>query len=208
MNVPQLTDERLQALIKKIKSSFEPMYVPVMPEKYAIVNECFPNVDEKVKKDGGEIVYGWQLWKGTLITEAEYHAVWKSPAGELVDITPKQPPIKEILFIQDDNVKYTGVQIDNIRIRNNNNLVINDYIDVHRALFRLMNKGERAQSYKLSFTEREMQLYSALREMAFNLEMFAISEGNLDSQCYCNSGYKYDNCHRNKLENMIYESKL
>lgn len=49
----------------------------------------------------------------------------------MVDISPKQPPIEKILFIQDDNVKYSGVQIENIRIRNNNNLVNNDYIDVH-----------------------------------------------------------------------------
>jgi hypothetical protein len=43
----------VQKLLKKIDSEHEPVYVAVTIEKYALINECFPNVEQKVLIDGG-----------------------------------------------------------------------------------------------------------------------------------------------------------
>jgi hypothetical protein len=89
----------------------------------------------------GDIIYGWQIWKGELRCEAEFHAVWRTISGDLIDITPKGFPIERILFVQDDRVQYKGAQVDNIRINCTSNVLVNDFIDVRKALFRIMNKN-------------------------------------------------------------------
>ncbi|WP_446719506.1 SEC-C domain-containing protein [Inquilinus sp. OTU3971] len=49
---------------------------------------CYWNVEKHVNQHGGSKVNGWLLnWWPRLYTEAMHHAVWKSPSGELIDVT-------------------------------------------------------------------------------------------------------------------------
>ena len=51
--------------------------------------ECFPNVEKMVQEYGGQQVNGRAIWQwDNKLVEAEAHAVWKSPDGQLIDITP------------------------------------------------------------------------------------------------------------------------
>lgn len=74
---------------------------------------CYWNVENKVKNFGGELVLGWLflLWKGVCI-EAIHHAIWKTPEGNLIDITqhPFNKATKSI-FLEDDSIK---VDLDKI----------------------------------------------------------------------------------------------
>ncbi len=65
------------------------------PEPQARSGRSFENIAEKVLYDGGAPVYGWTLAyrvadglpePGYLL--AAHHAVWHSPDGRLVDVTP------------------------------------------------------------------------------------------------------------------------
>lgn len=87
---PVEIDDDVKKLISTVCPDSRPIYLPVEPESYAQVNECFPAVAEKIKRDGGSRVIGWQIWKTNIIVEAEFHALWESPQGELKDITPNQ----------------------------------------------------------------------------------------------------------------------
>ena len=51
------------------------------------------NPIEKVKRDGGEMVFGWliAIYKNHWI-EGIFHAVWRSPEGKLIDVTAPQSP--------------------------------------------------------------------------------------------------------------------
>jgi len=62
------------------------------------LDDCFPIVAEQVAAEGGQQVFGWALWElpGVFI-EAEFHSVWQSPAGELVDIVPRVRPFVSVL---------------------------------------------------------------------------------------------------------------
>ncbi len=81
-----------------------PMFVPVVDDEHGLFGWCSDGVLEKVKADGGEIVFGWSIWEWPeVLRTAEFHAVWKSPAGELMDITPKPRGEQRILFVQDDS---------------------------------------------------------------------------------------------------------
>lgn len=205
--VPDIHDEKVQKLLKKVNSGCDPVYVPVVGESYAIPNECFPNVESKVTIDGGQIVYGWQIWKGELICEAEFHAVWRSSAGDLIDITPKIPPVERILFVQDEKVKYKGAQVDNIRISCISNLLINDVIDIHKALFRIRNRGENVFSHEIRLSRTEAQVYNELVIMNNQIQQYIRQSGQVSSPCFCGSGRIYSVCHRNRLDLLIMQSK-
>ena len=70
----------------------------------------------KVEKNGGGFQYGWQIWEWPdVMIEAEFHAVWNSPQGILIDITPKQIDTHKILFLPDANRTYEGKQVNNFR---------------------------------------------------------------------------------------------
>lgn len=118
---PLEIDDDIRRLISLIGVETTPIYVGLSPEPYARVSECFPSVAEKMARDGGAQVLGWQLWKTAILAEGEFHALWRSPAGVLVDITPKQIPVERILFLPDPQTKYVGAQVDNVRLNITNN---------------------------------------------------------------------------------------
>lgn len=119
----------INELIAKIGSDSKEVLVPVIVESYAEPANCFPNVAEKVKRDKGSIMYGWSVLLGQFLVEAERHAVWKSPQGELIDITPSTSGMLTTLFIPEDLI-YTGQFIDNVRINSTANKVVDDWINV------------------------------------------------------------------------------
>lgn len=79
-----------------------PLYLPVVPDQNGFYGWCNTGVLEKTKIDGGTPVYGWTIWEWpNVLATAEFHCVWESPTGELIDITPKPQDEKTILFVAD-----------------------------------------------------------------------------------------------------------
>jgi hypothetical protein len=97
---PRLDDPQLKLLLDKMGVNSTPVYVDVVPDDGANINECFPNVSKKVKTVGGSRIIGWQIYKTDILIEAEFHAVWQSDDNKLFDITPKNIPCSKILFLQ------------------------------------------------------------------------------------------------------------
>lgn len=67
--------------------------VKTQPEPWARIGYCFANVKEKIDKSGGSSQLGWMFLhypvQATLgFLEANHHEVWRSPEGELIDVTP------------------------------------------------------------------------------------------------------------------------
>jgi len=203
MMVPQRIDRRVKYLLSKLSSIHPPVYIPVSPELYARVNDCFVAMRQKVDRDGGTIVCGWQIWQTPLITEAEYHAVWRSPEGILLDITPKMVHVKNILFVEDDTIEYDGSQVDNIRINNTSNTLVDDLISVNEALFYIMNKGSRSKIYHIELEGQELVLFKYLKDMQFNLEMFVYRGADSGSPCFCGRTLPYYQCHGHDLSKAL-----
>jgi len=123
--------------------------------------------------------------------------------GNFIDITPKEIQIDQILFIQDDKVTYSGRQIDNIRINNTSNLLVDDFIYINKALFKMRNKGDRADSYKIEFHGQEAVLHNFLQTMRMKLQLFIQSGGNSGSHCFCGSNKIFNECHRKEINNAL-----
>lgn len=192
----------IKFLLSKLDTCSEPVFLRSIPEPKSPLNECFPTVDKKVKSSGGKRVLGWQIWKTSLLVEAEFHAVWQSPEGNLVDITPKSLPLTEILFVPDESAEYEGKQVNNIRVNTTGNQIVDDFIALNEAVFRIENKGERALQHELSLKGDEAQAYRQLIKARELLEMMALQGMNRKSPCLCGSGKKHKACHGKQINEL------
>jgi hypothetical protein len=200
---PSEIDSDVERIIQKINTGTRPIFLDVVPEPYARVVECFPAVEEKIRRDGGMQQIGWQIWKSDILVEAEFHAVWCSPDGCFFDITPKQVLINRILFLPDPNATYRGCQVDNIRLNTTDNRLVDDFIKIAEAIFRLENKGERAMQHQIKLSEQESQLHQALHQTKTAIYLMLRSGLSRNSLCFCQSGRRYKRCHGEGLVDML-----
>lgn len=105
----------------------------------ATYNNCFPNVDAIVKANGGTHILGWAIWKWrNILIEAEAHAIWLSPEGKKIDITPHVGLEKKNLFLQDDSLHYDGNIIPSIRQALTESKLVSDYIKMAEERQKIM----------------------------------------------------------------------
>jgi len=202
---PSITDIHLEKILDKIKlQKSSGVYIDVKPELNAKVIECIPNVKNKIKIDGGKEVLGWGIWKTDILIEAEFHSVWQSPSGILKDITPKQISVEKILFFPDTRLIYDGSQKDNIRCNISTNRLIDDFILLEEALFRILNKGTRKYEHgKVTLNKEDSELYKTIKFTRNGIYNMYKQGLNRNSDCFCNSERKYKHCHGKKLSKAL-----
>lgn len=197
----------MERLIKVIDSKFEPLLVPVIPEKYSKINSCFYNVEDKINVDGGQIVYGWKLHQGLFLIEAERHAIWESSEGELVDVTPNIENSSHVLFVREDRGwTYNGRSEDNIRINITGDPLVDDYILLAETINKLYLTAKRESRDVLILLSPIANLIKHLEEDKKKRELYIYANNTVDSNCYCNSGIKYKDCHGNELKKAFDEA--
>jgi hypothetical protein len=88
------------------------------------------------------MVLGWCIWEWPgILLNAEFHACWLSPEGEIIDITPKPDGEKTVLFLPDPALKFEGERIlGRIEPLSHKREVL-DYVAVSRKLMRLKAEG-------------------------------------------------------------------
>lgn len=185
---PKAITPGVLALCRDIASGATPEFVSVRTEPYAEANECFAAVAKKVAADGGSIQHGWTIWQfGDWMAEGEFHAVWRSPQGELVDISPKPAGETSILFLPDPKLTYRGQRRDNWRRPLVQSQLIDDYITVARKFFLMFDGANH-----LSMERDKALLMASCQEVAKRMLMLGASANDA---CLCQSGRRYKNCH-------------
>lgn len=106
-NTPKEIDNDVIDFCKSIASNSIPEYVPLRPELGCIINECYDNVEKKVKKCGGKRQLGWRIQVipdpyPKYMIEAVHHAIWVSESNEKIDITPQPDSASSIVFLSDE----------------------------------------------------------------------------------------------------------
>ena len=202
---PERIDKDVEKLLKKLKASHEPVFLDVTPEMGAEVGDCFIIARNKVKKEGGNIVIGWQIWKKGDLIEAEAHAVWADNNEQLFDLTPKEGNVSKILFVEDEEMVYEDRQIDSVRLNLGNNPLVDDLIAVCEAIHRFYNLGERADLYDLSsiLTREQITHAEYLKQMQEYISVILYRNGKRKSPCPCGSGIAFKGCHGLNLANRI-----
>lgn len=194
---PEINND-VKALVEKIGTGTLPSYLEVTPESYAQINECVPAVQQKISQDGGKEMLGWQIWiiPRVMIIEAEFHSVWVSPTGEMKDITPKEQGAEKILFLPDPELKYKGIQINNVRLNiSPQNRLVDDLILMFDTNFRLQNEGDLA--YQSTVQVKEALLSNMANTQGMITQMI-VSGYTRNSRCICTRGQqekkKYKHC--------------
>jgi hypothetical protein len=192
---PTETTEHVEKLLQKMNAEFEPEQINVHVEPFAQIQNCFVNVDEKIKRDGGKVVYGRAIFCTDIICEAEMHAVWESPDGELMDITPREFPFSQIMFVYDENFIYSDQLTDNVRINITDNSLVDDFILLCETLEKFYTYGTRINDNELIVPEPARTLIHQYENLKIIFKVFLGSAGRPDSVCgLCESGKKYKNC--------------
>jgi hypothetical protein len=75
--------------------------IPLQPLPSSRTRFCYENVEAYVAEHHGESIVGWKIWECRHWIKAVHHAVWRSPDGDLIDISP-EPGEQQTLFLIDD----------------------------------------------------------------------------------------------------------
>ncbi len=107
--IPKEITPSIRELAKELGTG-EPVWVSVKPFAYAQPGRCYPNVAAYVEAFGGEAREGWLVWEDDCgrWLKAIHHAVWRSPDGRLLDITPHADGEQTIVFCPGGKVKWDG----------------------------------------------------------------------------------------------------
>ncbi len=182
---PAKITEKITKLCNQLIGGAEPVYVPVVAAKQSLPNECFPNVQRMIREQGGCQVNGWAIWQwANILVEAEAHAVWESPEGELIDITPHENGESRILFLRDDGMVYDGNIIASNRSALTDSVLVAEYIRLMNERDRIMREAPgKTYSIPKTLWNRIMEIHVMLHEEVSGNEF-----------CPCRSGLKYKKC--------------
>ncbi len=140
--VPKKIEPHVRQFCGSIVKGGLPAFVDVKTEEWPHLLDCYQVVDSKVRKEGGKKIHGWAIWEWPrVMIDAEFHCVWESPDGKLVDISPRQFAFKKILFLRDPNYEYEGFQVDNRRQPLRKDPLIESFINIHNQIFEEQNRG-------------------------------------------------------------------
>lgn len=199
---PPAISRNVRRLIERVVPGATGEYLTVQPALSAVANECFPNVQAKIRNAGGRMLCGWQIWEWPhVLVEAEFHAVWVSPQGACVDITPKQHGETRILFVPNAKLGYTGLAMDNVRMAVRDDQLVRDFISISEAIVRIMNHGERAAQFGYVIMPRnDIEPLVAAK----NFLGQSINAGRRDHDpCLCGGGGKYKRCHARHVADIL-----
>ena len=192
MNMNLLTpsdiNENIVKFCHEIDRSTQPIFVPVIPAEGVRFNYCLTDVPRHVQGKGGMVTFGWIVTECPRVAlQAEFHACWSDPEGQLIDITPKPDGTKKILFLPDSSRTYLHKPVDNIRKA----LVLNDYtrfwLLVEEKLFELRAKYSSDDDIDDDAANAEFN------EWMQTLPKKAVKIPRNDP-CICGSSQKYKNC--------------
>jgi hypothetical protein len=185
---PDSVNENVKKLVEKLGLKTEPVFVPVKDTDGHKKSDCFYNVRRKIEKEGGDILYGWNVWEyPEKLIEGEFHAVWVSPNGNLIDITPKVDGETEILFIPAPGMNYNGEAPDNVRVALSNSFEVQEII----------RRGEEMTKLRREYNDGtgNSHIPGDVYEDVMSRGLRPKAPVGRNDKCPCGSGLKYKKCH-------------
>lgn len=195
--VPRGIHPYVQTLCQKIIAEENPWWVPVKPEFGVQENECFLNVANRVKNEGGKIQHGWCIWERPgFFVEGEFHSIWISPSGEELDITPKADEEEKILFLPDHNRIFDEEKferIDNIRMAVNKHPIVQKFLDTMAEYNAWKESCSDPNNPQLMNPDSAKVMAYEQKVALLEMQMLELPVGRNDI-CRCGSGKKDKKC--------------
>lgn len=138
---PSKLTEAVSQFCRSIVADGQPIMVPVRPVQGGQFLKCHSNVALKIEAESGTCQYGWLIWEESgKYLEAEFHAVWRSPEGELLCVTPHRDGETAVLFLPDSAAVYTGVSVPSRRLSLTADPAVRRMLEVSDAMDQLKVK--------------------------------------------------------------------
>lgn len=184
VTTPRVISPEIHELCKSI-SEYEPVFIPVIADPRSLINECFFNVDEYIAEHGGQRILGRSIWqRANVLIEAEAHAVWESPTGEIIDVTPHTNGVSVVLFQADPKMTHEGNCIPNIRKALTTSTLVAEFIGLYDERDRIASETP-GSAYSLS---------TAMLRRMYEIEQLLNQQAGRNDPCPCQSGIKYKKC--------------
>ena len=136
---PKHIPKRVLTVCASILPRVRPVLVPCRPEPYAEAGECHASAAEKVKRNGGSIQHGWIIWEiPPWEICAEFHSVWRSDEGFLLDVTPALHDGSRVLFLPDARRTYEGRNIEAVHYPYSDTSICREYAELAAAQTRIL----------------------------------------------------------------------
>lgn len=197
---PKTIDAAVSRLCAAINPEARPVYLEIKPDPDSESLDCFHNVRRKAEREGGEIQLGWAIWTWPRVfVEAEHHAVYLSPEGQLIDTTPPQAHgITRRLFLPDAAAVYDfaneGVRRDNIRHALSNDPLIRSFFSAAERRTAILNAIPGIGM--IAVDERIARQIAAAEEAVAQIQVqLAAKYTKPNDPCICGSGTKFKRCH-------------
>jgi hypothetical protein len=170
IRTPDINAAEVRALCNSLRQNGQPFYVPFRPLPEAPLRECFSVVAGHVLANGGQVVLGWNIveLKGIWL-EAEFHAIWRSPDGELLDLTPREFPQSQYLFLPDGEQPYEGTQVESKFHPLTNHPSVIKHIQLAPEFYYETNRADQSDATSYTFTPKIAALKA---EMEYLLTQF------------------------------------
>lgn len=160
-------------------------FIDVKPHPHSKMNECFHNVDYVVKESGGKRILGRIIWQwANILVEGEAHAIWESPDGKLIDVTPNNYNENRILFLEDPGMVYRNMVIGSIRIPLTDSPDVKELIHICEEMDAIMRdtRGKEV-SIPVNLVRRRSELTLQMNKPA-----------GRNDPCPCGSKMKFKRC--------------
>ncbi|WP_319414605.1 SEC-C domain-containing protein [uncultured Cohaesibacter sp.] len=181
---------------RTINPDASPQFVPVRPAIEAEQNECFLNVETRIKSEGGSLVNGWCIWLWPQVfIEAEHHGVWKTVEGKLIDVSPKPQNEKKIVFLEDPSFAFSEVtfeRVDNIRLNLTTDKDVQTFLDISAEYAAFIEKHSSGRIVNAPAQELASLEYAKARALKKLFPRYT----KPNDLCPCGSGKKNKKCHR------------
>ena len=132
LTTPSRVTSDIRRLCRRIGSIEPPEFVRVAARSDSEMDDCFMDVQKQVDEFGGEIQHGWTIWIWPgIFAEGEFHAVWRSPQGELVDVSRKKHRESAIMFAADHHRIFRERRVPNVRMAISNDPMVKQLFSLH-----------------------------------------------------------------------------
>jgi hypothetical protein len=202
---PKATNQNVERLLSLLNVHATPVQVSVSVDPTGKIENCYNNVLNKISKIGGSISYGWVIWEFDYWYEAEHHAIWVDENGLPLDITPHPFTTDTIMFVEDNNRKYTGTTFLSQRLNTTGNEIVDDLIVVRDCVDHIWLTGRRIDESTISLPLKFVDAMNGLKQIEAGILQHVRNAGTFHSPCFCSSGRTYQTCHG---EDLISNMKL
>lgn len=140
------------------------------------------------------MLHGWAVWEiPQIMIEAEFHAVWQRPDGELVDVNPRRPHETRITFLPAPERSWPGNAVDNIR------QALLDDPRVHAFIAQAEKRFDLLKDHPPGLVAIDGAEWAAAFPNAAAVEQalffLAIERRALNDPCLCGGGQRFGECH-------------